>query len=136
MPLLYQETEQDAGEEIGAPETTRGIGLDPIIDPLESPSRWPIEFEKKQQEIIELWHGCNVSLAHRTYFFLLFKGDPTDAIYMEVELRRLSFLKRTFSRENLDIKVSGGQTVTQASWYCSLLTITLPLIFHIAYERR
>jgi centromeric protein E len=65
------------------------------MDALQSPSRWPLEFEKKQQEIIDLWHGCNVSLVHRTYFFLLFKGDPADAIYMEVELRRLSFLKNT-----------------------------------------
>ncbi|KAF2541503.1 hypothetical protein F2Q68_00030032 [Brassica cretica] len=28
-----------------------------------------------------------------TYFFLLFKGDPSNFVYMEVELRRLSFLK-------------------------------------------
>lgn len=34
---------------------------------------------------------------HRTYFFLLFKGDPADNIYMEVEHRRLSFIKSSFS---------------------------------------
>ncbi|KAF0893734.1 hypothetical protein E2562_029409, partial [Oryza meyeriana var. granulata] len=77
--------------------TIRSVGLDPITDALQSPSRWPLEFEKKQQEIIDLWHACNVSLVHRTYFFLLFKGDPADSIYMEVELRRLSFLKDTYS---------------------------------------
>lgn len=52
---------------------------------------------KKQQEIIELWHECNVSVVHRTYFFLLFKGDPADNIYMEVEHRRLPFIKSLLS---------------------------------------
>ncbi|ESQ54920.1 hypothetical protein EUTSA_v10026976mg [Eutrema salsugineum] len=51
------------------------------------------EFERQQRQIIELWEVCNVPLVHRTYFFLLFKGDPSDFVYMEVELRRLSFLK-------------------------------------------
>ncbi|KAL1222545.1 Kinesin-like protein KIN-7I [Cardamine amara subsp. amara] len=51
------------------------------------------EFERQQSQIIELWEVCNVPLVHRTYFFLLFKGDPSDFVYMEVELRRLSFLK-------------------------------------------
>ncbi|CAN7071524.1 unnamed protein product [Brassica oleracea var. botrytis] len=51
------------------------------------------EFERQQSQIIELWGVCNVPLVHRTYFFLLFKGDPSDFVYMEVELRRLSFLK-------------------------------------------
>ncbi|CAH2078101.1 unnamed protein product, partial [Thlaspi arvense] len=51
------------------------------------------EFERQQSQIIELWELCNVPLVHRTYFFLLFKGDPSDFVYMEVELRRLSFLK-------------------------------------------
>ncbi|CAK7346273.1 unnamed protein product [Dovyalis caffra] len=36
----------------------------------------------------------------KSYFFLLFKGDPSDNVYMEVELRRLYFLKDTFSRGN------------------------------------
>ncbi|KAJ1290530.1 hypothetical protein BS78_02G251200 [Paspalum vaginatum] len=63
---------------------------------LDSPSRWLINFEKKQKEIIELWHECNVSIVHRTYFFLLFKGDKVDNIYLEVEHRRLSFIKSSF----------------------------------------
>ncbi|PNY06518.1 kinesin-related protein 4-like [Trifolium pratense] len=54
---------------------------------------WSSEFKRLQKEIIELWHSCNVSLVHRTYFFLLFKGEPSDSIYMEVERRRLSYLK-------------------------------------------
>ncbi|EOA18236.1 hypothetical protein CARUB_v10006728mg [Capsella rubella] len=51
------------------------------------------EFKRQQSQIMELWELCNVPLVHRTYFFLLFKGDPSDFVYMEVELRRLSFLK-------------------------------------------
>ncbi|KAI4989186.1 hypothetical protein ZWY2020_036503 [Hordeum vulgare] len=62
----------------------------------ESPSRWSFDFPKKQQEIIELWHECHISIVHRTYFFLLFNGDHTDHIYMEVEHRRLSFIKNSF----------------------------------------
>ncbi|ONK73827.1 uncharacterized protein A4U43_C04F35790 [Asparagus officinalis] len=111
--LNDQEAGQSACEDFGGQET-RGIGLDPIIDPLESPSRWPLEFEMKQQQIIELWHTCNVALVHRTYFFLLFKGEPADAIYMEVELRRLSFVKRTFPREGMKT-AEGVQVVTLAS---------------------
>ncbi|KAG4979470.1 hypothetical protein JHK84_033056 [Glycine max] len=40
-------------------------------------------------------------------------GDPTDSIYMEVELRRLSFLKESFSDGNQS--VSDSQTITLAS---------------------
>ncbi|KAK9087371.1 hypothetical protein Syun_029765 [Stephania yunnanensis] len=61
----------------------------------------PLEFKKQQKDIIALWHACNVSLVHRTYFFLLFKGDPADSIYLEVELRRLSFLKEVFAEGSL-----------------------------------
>ncbi|XP_055836022.1 kinesin-like protein KIN-7E isoform X2 [Solanum dulcamara] len=78
-----------------------------------SPSRQWMEFEKQRQEIIELWNACNVPLVHRTYFFLLFKGDPTDSVYMEVELRRLSYLKNAFS---LGAKVvKDGQIFSQAA---------------------
>ncbi|GMI96838.1 hypothetical protein like AT5G66310 [Hibiscus trionum] len=58
-------------------------------------SSWPAEFENLQRKIIELWDACNVPLIHRTYFIMLFKGDPSDSIYMEVEFRRLSFLKNS-----------------------------------------
>ncbi|KAE8712610.1 hypothetical protein F3Y22_tig00110239pilonHSYRG00043 [Hibiscus syriacus] len=47
------------------------------------------------RKIIELWDACNVPLIHRTYFIMLFKGDPSDSIYMEVVFRRLSFLKNS-----------------------------------------
>ncbi|KAJ7944193.1 Kinesin-like protein [Quillaja saponaria] len=79
----------------------------------ESTLQWPAEFRRLQREIIELWHACNVSLVHRTYFFLLFKGDPQDSIYMEVELRRLSFLHQTFLQG--DQTMEDGQTHTPAT---------------------
>lgn len=109
-PFLCYHFQGDNGEL--AEGTIRSVGLDPIMDALQSPSRWPLEFEKKQQEIIDLWHGCNVSLVHRTYFFLLFKGDPADAIYMEVELRRLSFLKNTYSNGSMELNVVAGSPST------------------------
>ncbi|CAL5069123.1 unnamed protein product [Urochloa decumbens] len=111
--VQYQKQRGDQGENGELAEgTIRSVGLDPITDALQSPSRWPLEFEKKQQEIIDLWHGCNVSLVHRTYFFLLFKGDPADAIYMEVELRRLSFLKDTYSNGSMGRNVVAGSMNT------------------------
>ncbi|TVU10146.1 hypothetical protein EJB05_43657 [Eragrostis curvula] len=75
----------------------KDVGADSSVTSTESPSQWSINFEKKQKEIIELWQECNVSLVHRTYFFLLFKGDKADNIYLEVEHRRLSFIKSSFS---------------------------------------
>ncbi|XP_023552338.1 kinesin-like protein KIN-7E [Cucurbita pepo subsp. pepo] len=90
------------------------VGVDPIHNDAISPSEWPSEFRRLQKDIIELWHICNVSLVHRTYFFLLFKGgDPADSIYMEVEFRRLSFLRDSFSQGNQTVE--NGQTLTPAS---------------------
>uniref|UniRef100_A0A7N0TWL8 Kinesin-like protein n=1 Tax=Kalanchoe fedtschenkoi TaxID=63787 RepID=A0A7N0TWL8_KALFE len=66
----------------------------------ETPSNWPQEFERLQKAIINLWQICNVSLVHRTYFVLLFKGDPADSIYLEVELRRLAFVEQTYTKVN------------------------------------
>lgn len=87
-----------------------------ISNSLEVPLQWHMEFEKKQQEIVELWHACNVSLIHRTYFFILFKGDQADSIYMEVEHRRLSFLNNTISHGNLDEADTGdSHNLTLAS---------------------
>jgi len=83
-----------------------------------TPLDWSLQFTRQQKEIIELWQSCCVPLTHRTYFFLLFRGDPTDSIYMEVELRRLSFLKETFSDGNQSVRNS--QTITLASRFCFL----------------
>ncbi|KAL6652312.1 hypothetical protein ACP70R_011237 [Stipagrostis hirtigluma subsp. patula] len=111
--VQYQKQHGDQGGNGELAEgTLRSVGLDPIMDALQSPSRWPLEFEKKQQDIIDLWHACNVSLIHRTYFFLLFKGDPADAIYMEVELRRLSFLKDTYSNGSMGTSAAAGSPNT------------------------
>lgn len=93
--------------------SSKNVGLDPMLEVLGTLSDWPLEFERRQGAILELWHSCHVSLVHRTYFFLLFKGDPTDSIYLGVELRRLSFLKETFSQGNK--AVHDGQTLTLAS---------------------
>ncbi|XP_009140424.1 kinesin-like protein KIN-7F isoform X1 [Brassica rapa] len=73
-----------------------------------------MEFERQRREIVELWQSCNVSLVHRTYFYLLFKGDDeADSIYIGVELRRLLFMKARFSQGNQTLE--GGETLTLAS---------------------
>ncbi|KAL0376193.1 UNVERIFIED_CONTAM: Kinesin-like protein KIN-7F [Sesamum calycinum] len=84
----------------------RDVALDPMND-------WPLKFEKLQKLIVELWQACNISLVHRTYFILLIKDDFADSIYMEVEYRRLSFLKETFARGNSAIQ--DGRNLTLAS---------------------
>jgi len=104
--LIYQVPEE-------LKKTLRDVGLDPMRSP-ENSLDWPLQFEKLRRAIIELWHACNVSLVHRTYFFLLFKGDPTDSIYLEVELRRLTFLKDSFSQGNHGAK-TGRVAQTLAS---------------------
>lgn len=60
----------------------------------ESPISWTVTFREQRQQIIELWDVCYVSIIHRTQFYLLFKGDQADQIYMEVELRRLNWLRQ------------------------------------------
>ncbi|KAJ0085767.1 hypothetical protein Patl1_09252 [Pistacia atlantica] len=81
----------------------KDAGLKKGQDAVQQVSTWPAEFESRRKEIIELWNACNVPLVHRTYFYLLFKGDPSDSVYVEVELRRLSFLKGgNISKESLN----------------------------------
>ncbi|CAL0325482.1 unnamed protein product [Lupinus luteus] len=63
-----------------------------IVD--RSPLSWHIKFEHQRKQIIMLWHLCHISLVHRTQFYLLLRGDPSDQIYMEVELRRLTWLEQ------------------------------------------
>ena len=60
----------------------------------QSPVSYMLMFEEKTKQIVMLWHLCQVSLVHRSQFYLLFKGDPADQIYMEVELRRLTWLEQ------------------------------------------
>ncbi|XP_057419244.1 kinesin-like protein KIN-7B isoform X2 [Lotus japonicus] len=59
-----------------------------------SPLPWHILFEEQRKQIIMLWHLCHISLVHRTQFYLLLKGDPSDQVYMEVEIRRLTWLEQ------------------------------------------
>ncbi|CAI9769064.1 unnamed protein product [Fraxinus pennsylvanica] len=87
--------------------------LDARHDSSGAPSNWLLKFERLRGSIIELWQACNVSLVRRTYFFLLFKGDLADSIYMEVEHRRLLFLKETFSEGNPTVQ--DGHILTLAS---------------------
>ncbi|KAJ0040432.1 hypothetical protein Pint_28416 [Pistacia integerrima] len=94
-------------------KSVRDVGLDPMETELIDPWKWPDEFERLRREIIELWHDCNVSLIHRTYFFLVFKGDQKDSMFIEVEHKRLSYLKETFSRGNECVE--DGKTVTRDS---------------------
>uniref|UniRef100_A0A7N0UWQ1 Kinesin-like protein n=1 Tax=Kalanchoe fedtschenkoi TaxID=63787 RepID=A0A7N0UWQ1_KALFE len=55
---------------------------------------WDLVFQDQRKQIVMLWHLCHVSIIHRTQFYLLFKGDTADQIYMEVELRRLTWLEQ------------------------------------------
>ncbi|RZC05168.1 kinesin-like protein KIN-7E isoform X1 [Glycine soja] len=89
----------------------KDVGVGSMLEAPESPVEWPLQFKQQQREIVELWQACKVSLFHRTYFFLLFRGDPTDSIYMEVEFRRLSFLKETFASGNQSMNASSAKGV-------------------------
>ncbi|XP_016463214.1 kinesin-like protein KIN-7E [Nicotiana tabacum] len=112
--LEYDNQLHDQAQEAGkSKRSVKSVGVDPMLDSSEAPSDWPLEFGRLQKMIIELWQTCHISVIHRTYFFLLFKGDPMDSIYMEVEVRRLSFLKEILSSGNS--AVQGGRTITLAS---------------------
>ncbi|KAK8601321.1 hypothetical protein V6N13_058963 [Hibiscus sabdariffa] len=78
-------------------------------------SSWPAEFENLQRKIIELWDACNVPLVHRTYFIMLFKGDPSDSIYMEVEFKRLSSLKNSMPLGSNGLKDSPIDTAASSA---------------------
>lgn len=108
----------------------KDVGLDPILDESRSLSNWAMEFKMLQNEIFQLWHDCNVSLVHRTYFFMLFQGDPSDAIYLEVEIRRMKFLKNKFSHGEKTIV--NGQSLTLASRY---VTLSCPLFSYGDFSR-
>ncbi|GAB2245929.1 hypothetical protein Droror1_Dr00001422 [Drosera rotundifolia] len=82
--LVCQVLELEANEGLtGEPETVDQLSVS-----------WQSLFGEQRKQILMLWHLCHVSLVHRTQFFLLFRGDPADQIYMEVELRRLTWLEQ------------------------------------------
>ncbi|XWS70127.1 hypothetical protein CRYUN_Cryun03dG0022500 [Craigia yunnanensis] len=86
--LVCQVLELEEADEAGTDET------DSV---LHSPMPWHIVFEDQRKQIVMLWHLCHVSIIHRTQFYLLFRGDPADQIYIEVELRRLTWLEQHFA---------------------------------------
>lgn len=90
---LLANHEETGRESTVSSKKFKDVGLNTLQSDEDKHLVWSSEFKLLQKEIVELWHSCNVSLVHRTYFFLLFKGEPSDSIYMEVELRRLSYLK-------------------------------------------
>ncbi|KAK4274818.1 hypothetical protein QN277_017989 [Acacia crassicarpa] len=55
------------------------------------------KFERQQRYMVELWDACNVPLVHRSYYFLIIIGELWDPMYLDIELRRLFFLKEKFS---------------------------------------
>ncbi|CAM8981113.1 unnamed protein product [Rhodiola kirilowii] len=87
--LVCQVLELEANEAAGHNIEEEGM---PCID--ETHVSWHISFKDQRQQIIELWDVCYISIIHRTQFYLLFKGEPADQIYMEVELRRLTWLQQ------------------------------------------
>ncbi|KAH7387426.1 hypothetical protein KP509_16G022400 [Ceratopteris richardii] len=66
----------------------------PMLQTLED---YQLLFQKERMQIAQLWDLCQVSIIHRSQFYLLFKGDPADQVYMEVELRRLAWLQDQLS---------------------------------------
>lgn len=73
---------------------------------------WHVTFREQRQQIIELWDACFVSIIHRSQFYLLFKGDTADQIYMEVELRRLTWLQQHLAENGNATPAPGGDEPT------------------------
>lgn len=94
-------------------KNVKDVALDPMQEAFVGSADWPMEFGRLQKTIIGLWQACNMPLVHRTYFFLLFRGDPADSIYMEVEFRRLTFMKEMFADEGQAMQ--DGRTITLAT---------------------
>ncbi|KAK9021931.1 hypothetical protein V6N11_011893 [Hibiscus sabdariffa] len=110
--LVCQVLELEANE-------TAGYNVDDdesAIEPEEPHVAWHVTFKEQRQQIIELWHVCYVSIIHRTQFYLLFKGDPADQIYMEVELRRLNWLQQHFTEiGNASPAIAGDEPTVSLS---------------------
>ncbi|KAI4341509.1 hypothetical protein MLD38_026223 [Melastoma candidum] len=91
--LVCQVLELEANEAAGY-----NLENDDGMNELDQPQvPWSLTFKEQRQQIIELWDHCFVSIIHRTQFYLLFKGDQADQIYLEVELRRLNWLQQHFA---------------------------------------
>ncbi|XP_074573287.1 kinesin-like protein KIN-7A isoform X1 [Curcuma longa] len=92
--LVCQVLELEANESAGFDAAE---GDDNMSDLEKSPDAWKLRFEQQMHQIITLWDICHVSIIHRTQFYLLFRGDTADQIYIEVEIRRLIWLEQHFS---------------------------------------
>ncbi|KAL7589817.1 hypothetical protein Lser_V15G40798 [Lactuca serriola] len=101
--VLELEANEAAGYDVENDENTEDIAE-------VSPVPWHITFREQRQKIIELWDLCFVSIIHRTQFYMLFKGDPADEIYMEVELRRLNWLEQHLTEHGNATPARGGAT--------------------------
>ncbi|KAL4012645.1 hypothetical protein IC575_029754 [Cucumis melo] len=82
--VLELEANEAAGNKLDCDENT--------FDQDDDQVPWHLTFREQRQQIIELWDVCYVSIIHRSQFYLLFKGDEADQIYLEVEMRRLTWL--------------------------------------------
>ncbi|XP_043698538.1 kinesin-like protein NACK1 [Telopea speciosissima] len=87
--VLELEAHEAAGYDVENDENTSDL-QEPLVS-------WNVTFQEQRKQIIELWDVCHVSIIHRTQFYLLFKGDPADQIYLEVELRRLTWMQLHFA---------------------------------------
>ncbi|KAK6925334.1 Kinesin motor domain [Dillenia turbinata] len=76
--LVCQVLELEANEAAGY-----NLENDEGISEMEPTISWEVTFWDQRQQIIELWDVCYVSIIHRTQFYLLFKGDAADQIYVE-----------------------------------------------------
>lgn len=99
--LIMQVLELEANGNDEAEEDVDDVDDELALEPIQSPGSWKTQFEQQRALIFELWDSCNVSIIHRTQFYLLFKGEPNDSIYMEVELRRLTWLQENYNAEAL-----------------------------------
>lgn len=86
MQVLELEANEAAGNKLESDENT--------FEPDDDQVPWHVTFREQRQQIIELWDACYVSIIHRSQFYLLFKGDQADQIYLEVEMRRLTWLQQ------------------------------------------
>ncbi|MFQ6663152.1 hypothetical protein Gotur_030779 [Gossypium turneri] len=99
------------------------------IEPEEPQVPWHVTFKEQRQQIMELWDVCYVSIIHRTQFYLLFRGDPADQIYMEVELRRLNWMQHHFAElGNASPALVGDEPTVSLSSRFSLSTTHLLLL--------
>ncbi|CAN6451520.1 unnamed protein product [Victoria cruziana] len=115
--LVCQVLELEANENTG----NEAASEDNSSDIRNSPASWHMFFDSQRKQIIQLWDLCQVSIVHRTQFYLLFKGDPADQIYLEVEMRRLTWLQQHLAElgNASPAQVGDEPAISLSSWYSS-----------------